>query len=91
MSKTNLLDLFASANSSKNLDYKSLYTHVGANTTNEKKIIRKKIQNLELSHINADFKKVLIDSGFVTDNKAKEKFKYLLPAFTDAKDSKASK
>jgi len=35
--KTNYLELFASANTSKNLNYDSLYKFVGANTKQEKK------------------------------------------------------
>lgn len=85
----NLIDLFASNSNSKNLNYNSLYKFVKANTKDEKKTIRKKIQNLELSHINSTFLKVLIDSGFFADNKAREKFAYLLPAFAD--HMKASK
>ncbi len=92
-SKSNLLDLFASNNSNKNLDYKNLYSYVGANTTLEKKVIRKKIQNLELSHINSTFLDVLIKSKFYADNKSKEKFAYLLPAFEQksTKDTKSTK
>jgi hypothetical protein len=88
--KNDLLDLFASTNSNKNLNYTNLYNFVGANTTIEKKVIRKKIQNLELSHINTTFLKVLIDSKFFADNKDKAKFAYLLPAFevSSNKDTK---
>jgi len=72
--KTNYLELFASANTSKNLNYDSLYKFVGANTKQEKKDIRKKIQNLELSHLNKTFINVLIESKFFEANKQKEKF-----------------